>query len=168
MRTRTTNWFEASVRYQRQGEDGGQTTVNETYVIDALSFGEAEEAVTDELATFVSGDFKIKNITPASYSEVFFSDMDEDDKWYKAKLTFTTIDEEKGKEKRSSVYYLVQAKNSSGAVRNIDTVFAGSVFDYVISNITETRIMDVFEHRAPKENNGGGAQTPAPAEGEKA
>jgi len=145
------------VRYQRQGEDGGQTTVNETYVVDALSFGEAEETITDELATFVSGEFKIKNITPASYGEIFFSDKEDDDKWYKAKLTFVTIDEEKGKEKRTSVYYLVQAKTFGGAVKNIDEVFAGSVLDYVISNITETRIMDVYEHRAPKasETEGG-------------
>ena len=137
------------MRYERQGDDGMQTKVTESYVVDALSFGEAEDKITEEMSTFVSGEFEVKNITPASYGEIFFSDMADDDKWYKAKLTFITIDEEKGKEKKSSVNYLVQAKSVNGAVKNIDEVFAGSVMDYMISTISESKIMDVYEHRQP-------------------
>lgn len=151
MRTRNANWFETNVQYERQADDGLFAKVRETYVVDAFTFGEAEDAITKEMASYSSGDFVIKNITPAVYSEVFFSDRESDDKWYKAKLMFITIDEEKGKEKRTAVSYLVQAKNIEGALQNIGEVFSSSVLDYVVANVSETKIMDVFEHDLKKE-----------------
>ena len=87
MRSRTANWFETTVRYERQTEDG-QKKVNETYVVDALTFGEAEEVITKEMEPYVSGDFNVKSISPASYGEIFFSDNENDSHWYKAKLAF--------------------------------------------------------------------------------
>jgi len=148
MRSRTTTWFETTVRYDRQAEDGGQKKVSETYVVDALSFGEAEEAITKEMQPYISGEFEVKNINPAAYGEVFFSDNQNDDRWYKAKLTFITIDEKTDKEKRSSVTYLVQAAHFNGAVKNIEEVMGATMIDYVIANISETKIMDVYEHNA--------------------
>lgn len=149
MRSKTANWFETTVRYERQTEDGGQKMVSELYVVDALSFGEAEEAITREMEAFVSGEFNVKNITPANYGEIFFSDNAEDDKWYKAKLTFITLDEKTAKEKRSNVNYLVQASAFNGAVKNIESVMGTTAIDYVIANISETKVMDVYEHNAP-------------------
>lgn len=151
MRTRNANWFETNVQYERQAEDGLFAKVRETYVVDAFTFGEAEDAITKEMGSYSSGEFVIKNITPAVYSEIFFSDREGDDKWYKAKLMFITIDEEKGKEKRTAVSYLVQAKNIEGALQNIGEVFSSSVLDYVVANVSETKIMDVFEHDLKKE-----------------
>lgn len=148
MRSRTAKWFEASVKYERQSEDGGMAKVTERYVVDALTFGETEERITTEMATFVSGEFEVKTITPCAYGEIFFSDNDNDDKWYKCRLTFITIDEKTEKEKRTAVTYLVQAANFSRAVENIQTVMGETMIDYVIANISETKIMDVFEHKA--------------------
>lgn len=149
MRARTANWFETTVKYERAGDDGMNTKVTETYVVDALSFGEAEETITAEMSSLVSGEFVVKNITPAAYGEIFFSENESDDRWYKAKLTFITIDEEKGKEKRTSVNYLVQAATINGALKNLDEVMGGTAIDYVVANISETKIMDVYEHNAP-------------------
>ena len=115
MRSRTANWFETTVRYERQTEDAGQK-VNEIYVVDALTFGEAEETITKEMEPFVTGEFEVKNISPASYGEIFFSDSDTDDRWYKAKLSFITLDEKTAKEKRSTVNFLVQAATFNAAV----------------------------------------------------
>ena len=95
MRSRTANWFETTVRYERQTEDG-QKKVNETYVVDALTFGEAEEVITKEMEPYVSGDFNVKSISPASYGEIFFSDNENDSHWYKAKLAFVVVDDCKG------------------------------------------------------------------------
>ena len=149
MRSRTANWFETTVRYERQTEDAGQKKVNELYVVDALSFGEAEEAITKDMEPFVSGEFEVNNITPASYGEIFFSDNDNDDHWYKAKLSFITLDEKTAKEKRSAVNFLVQAATFNAAVKNIDEAMGKTAIDYIIVNIAETKIMDVFEHNAP-------------------
>ena len=109
MKSRTANWFECTVRYERQMEDGMTKKVNELYVVDAMSFGEAEESITKEMTSYVSGEFEVKNINPAAYGEVFFSENAADDRWYKARLSFITIDEKTEKEKRTSVTYLVQA-----------------------------------------------------------
>ena len=148
MRTRTANWFATAVRYERQMEDGIQKMVTETYVVDAFTFGEAEEAITKEMTAFVSGEFNVKNITPANYGEIFFSDNANDDKWYKAKLTFITRDEKTGKDKRSNTNYLVQAGSFNAAVKNVEQVMGTTMVDYVIANIAETKIMDVYEHQA--------------------
>lgn len=136
------------MRYERQMEDGLQKMVTETYVVDAFTFGEAEEAITKEMTAFVSGEFNVKNITPANYGEIFFSDNANDDKWYKAKLTFITIDEKTGKEKRTNTNYLVQAGSFNAAVKNVEQVMGTTMVDYVIANMSETKIMDVYEHQA--------------------
>lgn len=136
------------MRYERQMEDGMQKMVTETYVVDAFTFGEAEEAITKEMAAFVSGEFNVKNITPANYGEIFFSDNANDDKWYKAKLTFLTVDEKTAKEKRTNTNYLVQAGSFNAAVKNVEQVMGTTMVDYVIANMAETKIMDVYEHQA--------------------
>ena len=111
MRSRTSTWFETKVKYQKTMEDGSEKVVSEAYVVDALSFTEAESAIIDEMSVYVSGELKVSGIGKAGYGEIFFSDVDDDDKWYKAKLQFITIDEKSEKEKRSNVTYLVQAKS---------------------------------------------------------
>lgn len=148
MRSRTSSWFEIKVRYDKVMEDGQDKKVTEQYVVDALSFGEAEMCVNGEMSAYISGEFDIKSIVPASYGEIFFSDSGTDDRWYKAKLQFITLDEKSGREKRSSVYYLVQAGSLNGAVKNIDEAMGGTMADYVIASVNETQIMDVFEHKA--------------------
>lgn len=148
MRSRTASWFETKIRYDKTMEDGQNKKVIELYVVDALSFGEAEASITEEMSAYISGEFEVKSIVPASYGEIFFSENANDDRWYKTKLQFITLDDKTGKEKRSSVYYLVQAGSLNGAVKNIDEVMGGTMIDYVIASINETQIMDVFEHKA--------------------
>ncbi len=147
----TSNWFEVAVRYERQdSSDGGQKMVNELYVVDAVSFAEAEETIAEEMQPYISGEFNIKNITPASYGEIFFSDNENDDKWYKTKLSYITIDEKTAKEKRTSAIKLVQASSLNNAVKHIEKVMESSMEDYIIANIAETKIMDVYRHNSIK------------------
>ncbi len=153
MKSRTAKWFETSIRYDKTMEDGMPKKVTELYVVDALSFGEAEETITKEMSAYISGEFEVKNITPATYGEIFFSENANDDRWYKTRLSFITIDEKTEKEKRTSVTYLVQAATFNGAVKNIEEVMGGTMIDYVIANISETKIMDVYEHRPKTAEN---------------
>ena len=151
MRSRTSTWFETKVKYQKTMEDGSEKVVSEAYVVDALSFTEAESAIIDEMSVYVSGELKVSGIGKAGYGEIFFSDIDDDDKWYKAKLQFITIDEKSEKEKRSNVTYLVQAKSLARALRYIDEVMGKTMIDYDVIGLNETKLMDVFEHHAPNE-----------------
>lgn len=151
MRSRTSTWFETKVKYQKTMEDGSEKVVSEAYVVDALSFTEAESAIIDEMSVYVSGELKVSGIGKAGYGEIFFSDVDDDDKWYKAKLQFITIDEKSEKEKRSNVTNLVQAKSLARALRYIDEVMGKTMIDYDVVGLNETKLMDVFEHHAPNE-----------------
>ena len=146
MRSRTTTWFECKIRYEKTMEDGMQKKVTETYTVDALSFTEAESSIIEEMSSYISGDFEVKDIKKAPYGEVFFSDAPSADRWFKTTLQFITIDEKTEKEKRSNVTYLVHADTLQQAIKNIEEVMGGTLIDYVIANIAETQIMDVFEH----------------------
>ena len=148
MRSRTAVWFETKIRYEKTMDDGMQKKVSESYVVDALSFTEAENTIIEEMRVYITGDFKVTDLKQAAYGEIFFSDADTDDKWYKCKLQFITIDEKSEKEKRSNINYLVQASSLQGAVKNIDEVMGGTMIDYIIASIIETQIMDVYEHSA--------------------
>ena len=147
MRSRSANWFECKIRYEKVMEDGLQKKVTENYVVDALSFSEAEERITEEMSSYISGEFDVADIKKAAYGEIFFSDDEMADKWYKAKLQFITYDEKTDKEKRSSVTYLVQAGSFNEAVKNIDEAMGGTMIDYVISSVAETTLMDVYEYK---------------------
>lgn len=131
-------------------DDGKQKMVTELYVVDALSFTEAEASIIEEMSSYISGEFKVTGISQSTYGEIFFSDIDTDDRFFKVKLQFITIDEKTEKEKRSNVIYLVQAHTLQQAVKNIEEVMSSTMIDYAIVAVQETQIMDVFEHNAAK------------------
>jgi len=105
------------------------------------------------MSSYISGEFEVNDIKRAAYKEIFFSEDELADRWYKAKLQFITIDEKTEKEKRSNVNYLVQAGTLNGAVKNIDEVMGGTMIDYVIASVAETTLMDVFEYKKKEEND---------------
>ena len=147
MRSKTAQWFECKVKYEKVMEDGLQKQVVEQYVVDALSFAEAEQRITEEMSQYISGEFEVTDVKKAAYKELFFDDGDpQADRWYKAKLDFITIDEKTEKEKRSRVTYLVQATNLNRAMKNVDTVMGGTMIDYDAASISDTKLMDVFEY----------------------
>lgn len=150
MRSRTAKWFICKVRFEKTMEDGLQKKVTEIYVVDALSFTEAEARIMEQMSSYISGEFSIENIDPAPFGEIFFSDGETDDKWYKAKLAFITIDEKTDKEKRSIVNYLVQGGSFDQAKKHIEEVMGGTMIDYVIDTLKETKYMDVFEYVVTK------------------
>ena len=147
MRSSTAIWFEAKVRYDKTMEDGCLKKVTETYVIDALSFGEAENRILEKMGSYVSGEIDVCGLKIAPYKEVFFADSNMADRWYIAKLAFITIDEKTDKEKKTRVCYLVNAGNINAAIKNIEEVMAGTMIDYDTLNVSETQILDVFEYK---------------------
>lgn len=147
MRSRTAMWFECKIRYEKIMEDGLPKKINDVYVVDALSFSEAEERIIEEMSSYISGEIEIVDVKIAPYREIFFADDNLADQWFKAKLSFITIDERTNKEKRTSTMYLVNAGNISSAINNIDKVMSGTMIDYVTTSITATKIFDVFEYK---------------------
>ena len=156
MRSISAIWFECKVRYEKTTEESLQKKVTEQYVVDALSFSEAETRIIEEMSGYISGEFEVTDVKKATYKEVFFSDCETEDRYFKAKVQFITIDEKTEKEKRSNVYYLVQAGTLDGAVKNINEVMQGTMIDYEKSTVSETKILDVFEYVAKQKEAGDG------------
>lgn len=146
MRSRTANWFLCKIRYEKVMEDDTQKKVTEQYVVDALSFTEAEARIQEEMSSYINGEFEVAEIDRCVFKEIFFSDQDSADKWYKSKVQFITIDEKTEKEKKSAVYYLVQGSSLENARKNIDEVMGGTMIDYSIAGVNETKIMEVYEY----------------------
>lgn len=133
------------IRYEKTTETGEQKKVSELYAVDALSFTEAESNIIKEMSDFIQGVFEVKGIKEAPYGEIFFSDNTSDDKWFKVKLCFITLDEKTEKVKKSNVLYLVQANNIKNAISNVEAVMSKTMIEYTIKSVTETQIFDIYE-----------------------
>lgn len=136
------NWFEVKVKYEKVDERGAVKKVTEPYLIDSLSFTEAEARAIKELEPYLSGEFIISNIARANYTDIF--PYEDGDRWFKCKVIYVSIDEEAGREKRKTSYILVQANDVKSGWDNLTTAMADSVVDYEIASIQETAIMDIF------------------------
>lgn len=141
-------WFECKIRYEKIMDNGMQKKVTEPYLVDALSFTEAEARIIEEMTPFISGEFVVSDIKRVNYSELFPSDDEQDDRWFKCKLSFTTLDEKSGEEKKTSTYVLVQASDLDRAKKNLDNGMKGTMADYQVPSVTETPIMDVYPYTA--------------------
>lgn len=135
-------WFECKVKYDRMLETGVQKTVTEPYLVDALSFTEAEARITEEMQPFISGEFSVAAVRRVNLSDIFYNQSG--DRWYKVKTNFITIDEKTAAEKKTASFQLVQASEFSEALKVFMEGMKDTMADFEIASITETALMDVF------------------------
>lgn len=145
MKDLTGTWYECKTRYEKLLENGLQKKVTEQFVVDSLTWAEAEAKITEELTSYVSGEFEITDISKARYREVL--ENDDTSIWFRAKVQFVTIDEKTNQEKKQSFACLVSGKDIDDAKNGIDEVFGKSMADYTVSKIEETAILDVFHEK---------------------
>ena len=141
-------WFECSFKYEKVMNNGKEKKITELYLVDALSITEAEARLIEEMTPFISGEFQCKGIKEAKYSEIFFSEEVTADRYFKCKLLFITLDEKSGKEKTTSTQILVQAADLRDAVKKLDEGMKGTMADYQIASVSETKIMDVYPYES--------------------
>jgi len=137
-------WFECKVRYDKMQENGSVKKVNEPYLVDALTFTEAEARIIEEITPFMSGEFSISAVKKTKISEIFYDEADDADRFYMVKVMFVTLDEKSGVEKKSATLILVQAGDFEGALARFNEGMKGSAADYEIASIAETPLMDVY------------------------
>lgn len=145
--------YECGIRYERTMENGMTKKVTELYLVDALSFAEAEGRITKEMEPYISGDFDVVTIKRTNYSEIV-EGLSTADKWFKAKLNFITIDEKSGKERKQAVHFIVRATDINNAHICVVEHMKGSMMDYEIATLDETKIMDLFRYKANTSDNG--------------
>ncbi len=142
------NWFECKVKYDKIMENGLPKSVSEAYLVDALSFTEAEARIIEEMKSYISGEFTVANIKRVKLADMFFDETG--DKWYKAKLNYITLDEKSGAEKKTAAFMLIQAKDFATSLATLTTEMGTTMIDYEVASITETVIMDVFRYDVEK------------------
>lgn len=144
-------WFECKVSYERQADSMGMKKVSESYLVDALSFTEAEERIIKEIRPFVSvGELEVVNIRRARIAELFLSDEAEDDRYFRAKVNFITVDEKSGSEKKTSATMIVKSDSLPNAVTELKAQLDSQMASYEIASVTDTQILDVFQYEAPE------------------
>lgn len=140
-------WYQCTVKYEKTMENGALKKVSEPYLVDALSFTEAEKRIIEEITPFMTGIFEVSDIKKPRIAEIFEAKDDAADRYFRLKLSFITLDEKSGKEKKSSQNVLVQAEDLRDAIRRLDEGMKGSVCDYDIVAVTDTPIMDIFHEK---------------------
>ena len=136
------NWFECKVSYEKMMENGVQKKVIEPYLVDALSFTEAEARIIEEMKPYISGELIVTDIKRARITELFYNENG--DRYYKFKVYFISLDETSGAEKKTAAQMLAQASDIKEAITVLDNGMKGTLADYVIASVSETMIMDVF------------------------
>lgn len=135
-------YFETACRYDKMGENGEVKKVTEKFLIDAMSFTEAESRTTEERRPYISGDFTVSAAKRTKIAEVVGDK--EPDRYYLAKLAFISIDEKSGVEKRSVSQLLVGADNFIRAIDEINEAMRGTMADYEIVSLSESPILEVY------------------------
>jgi hypothetical protein len=138
------NWFECKVSYEKILENGMQKKVTEPYLVNALSFTEAEARITEEIRPYITGEYTIVDIKRAHLSEIFFNENGE--RFYRIKVFFITLDEKSGAEKKTAVQMLSQASTLKDAIAVLEEGMKGTMADYTIATVTETALMDIFPY----------------------
>ena len=146
-------YFECGIRYEKLLENGMQKKVTEQYIVDALSFTEAEQRITKEMGCYINGDFEVVTEKITNYSQLVKSDNAQADKWYKVKINYIQTDERTEKEKKTATYLLVQAKDIDDARRMTNKYMDGTVVDWDCEAVSETKIMDVFFYAADEQTS---------------
>lgn len=141
MKNTINKYFEVKVKLQKTMEDGQQKKVSEQYVVEAATFGEAERRIAECLKPYIEGEFEVTDIKIAGYGQII-NDNKDADKFFKAKVSFITLDETTGKEKKTSELYLVQSDTLESAESDVKSFLNDG--NTTISSISETAILDVF------------------------
>ena len=150
MVSRVSKFYEVKIQHQKLQEDGKKKKVTEQYVVESLSFTEAEARIIEEMSPYIDGEFDVVSEKIAPYNEILISDRINDDKWFISKVSLITIDERTAKEKKTSQRFLVQADTSQTALEYTNKLFDISMTDHTIDAVQDTTTLDVFLHDVKK------------------
>ena len=140
------NWFEAKVKYVKVGEDGREKKVSELYLLDAVSYTEAESRITEELRKMIKGNFNIVGLKKSNITELVESNDENDDKWFRSTVAIIDADQISGKEKKSNQYFLVAGSDINSALSNLQKSLSTYVVPFEIPSVKDTNFVDVFPY----------------------
>ena len=156
-------FFESVVKYDKLSDTGEPVKVTELYLLTGEDCTDVEQKILADIAPFVMSGSEVTSIKVSKYIEfipentlishvrsvvdnvIEMGSMEKvQTRYYGAKLSFITLDELSGKEKKTSVNYVVQAVSVEAANKTLTLFMQQSMGDYVVNNIVETKIVDVL------------------------
>lgn len=137
-------WYECKVKYLKIDQGGHERKVNDNYLLDAISYTDAEARIFQQMHELTNGEFQVMNIKKSNITEVIPSETGE--WWYKAKITLVTIDEEAGKEKKINNYILIMADDINHALKRLDEGLSYMLVPFVTTSIQLSTIAEVFPY----------------------
>jgi len=141
-------YFLVKVKIEKTAEEGKLIKVSEQYLVDALSFTESEARIIAEMKPFISGEFEVATIQKKNYAEIVENQMAGLDKWFECKINIITLDEKSGKENKTPVFIIIQSDTTANANADLITHMKGSITNYTIEGVKETKIIEVFKYKA--------------------
>lgn len=142
-------WFLCRVKYAKESEQGLLKNVSEQYLVDAVSFTEAEARIYDMLGSVIRGDFQVTNISKSNIVDVFF--YEDIDVWYKCKVSYVVADADSGKEKKVTQYMLISAHHVKEAYDRIHESLNNMLVSFNVPDITESPIIEIFPYEREEE-----------------
>lgn len=146
MEAKTKFWFDCKVKYGKTQEDGVVKVVKEEYLVDAMSFAEAEARITKEMESFISGEFDVATVKKNGSVELFKSENADANKYYQAKVSFIAIDEKTGAERKTAESVYIHAVDFDDALFTLKNNMRDTMSDWEISALVETAILDAYEY----------------------
>ena len=137
-------WFEARVKYAKENEQGLLKSVAEKYLLDAVSFTEAETVIYKEIGERVRGDFQVTHISKSNIVDVF--DYSDGNPWFKAKVQYIIADADSGKEKKVTQHMPVTAVSVPQAHERIQESLKNMLVSFQVPDVVETKILEVFPY----------------------
>jgi hypothetical protein len=148
-----TTWFICTIQYIKILENDKAKNVSEQYLVDAVSFTDAETRVYRSLSSSIK-DFIISRVSKTNFVDVF--NYEDCETWYKCKISY----ENSGKEKRISKYMLIAAPNPREAYDRLQVQLSTWIIPYDITDINVSPILEVIPYVSGEEVLESGNLTP--------
>lgn len=137
-------WFQCKIKYQKEDENGRLKNITEPYLVDAVSYTEAEARIYQELGSVIQGEFEVPSITKSRISDIFH--YDDAETWYKCKVTYIAADDQSGKEKKVTNQMLVSAMDLRQACERLLESLQGLLVTFDLVEIQKSPLVEIFPY----------------------
>ncbi|MFY0689041.1 MAG: DUF4494 domain-containing protein [Cyclobacteriaceae bacterium] len=135
-------WYTCKAKFNKEDDEGILKQVTEAYLLDAMSYTEAESRIYEVLEKEISGEFHVNTITKTNITEVIPNEQAEI--WFKCKAVYTTVDGDSAKEVKINMYFLVSANDVKEAFEMVTQSLSGMLVPFEIPSIAKTSIVEVY------------------------
>ena len=136
--------YSVSVKYLKQSENGdGYKKMNETFLVNAVSFTDAEAKITEEMMMRTKEEFLVQSIKRENYSYVLTNDEDGGN-FFNAVVSYSSLDDDGVNQKKIRMNMCVETSNIENVSDIVSKVLADSV-DYNLIKVGLTKIIYVIQ-----------------------